>query len=192
MRGRLAPPTLGDARRLPRGRPRELYGRAPAENKGRHGIIASHGLDGRAVSAADALRNVTGGERTRRGVWNYHQGDAERHGRRDGSSRCEKKMHRVKYIEKKLILKPHILNFRLRRYGRPQSGPGCRIDSRSGKSARIMMDTWSVPMWYGSCFTVGYGLNDGRAPRARSILTYNLQSCSPALGLLPVLHDDHF
>ena len=114
-----------------------LYGRAAAENKGRYGIIASHRLDGRAVSAADALRNVTGGERTRRGVWNYHQGDAERHGRRDGSSRCEKKMHRVKYIEKKLILKPHILNFRLRRYQRPQSGPGCRIDWRSGKSALL-------------------------------------------------------
>ena len=50
-----------------------LYGRAAAENKGRYGIIASHGLDGRAVSAADALRNVTGGERTHRGVWNYHK-----------------------------------------------------------------------------------------------------------------------
>ena len=73
VQGRLAPPTLGDARRLPRGRPRELYGRAPAENKGRHGIIASHGLDGRAVSAADALRNVTGGERTHRGIWNDHK-----------------------------------------------------------------------------------------------------------------------
>ena len=49
------------------------YGRAAAENKGRYGIIASHRLDGRAVSAADALRNVTGGERTHRGVWNYHK-----------------------------------------------------------------------------------------------------------------------
>ena len=28
------------------------------------------------------------------------QGDAERHGRRDGSSRCEKKMHRVKNIHR--------------------------------------------------------------------------------------------
>ena len=38
--------------------PAGLYGRTVAENKGWHGIIMSHGLDGRGISAAEAFMNV--------------------------------------------------------------------------------------------------------------------------------------
>ena len=53
--------------------PAGLYGRTVAENKGWHGIIMSHGLDGRGISAAEAFMNVKEVERTHRGVWNDHK-----------------------------------------------------------------------------------------------------------------------
>ena len=48
-----------------------LYGRTAAENKGWHGIISPHGLDGRGISAAEAF--VKEVEWTHRGVWNDHK-----------------------------------------------------------------------------------------------------------------------
>ena len=50
-----------------------LYDRIAAENKGWHGIVSPHGLDGRGISAAEAFMNVKEVERTHRGVWNDHK-----------------------------------------------------------------------------------------------------------------------